>query len=113
MKFSPALPLALCVLFSSAASAQLKPPRNAPQPAVPASAAAAPAKPAVPAATPEVAAKEAAGKLAAQGWLLLLDRRDWGRAWESSSSVFRTAVPLANWMDGIPKVREAFGTFVE
>jgi hypothetical protein len=45
--------------------------------------------------------------------LLLLDRHDWGRAWETSSSVFRSSVPLATWMDGIPKVREPFGALVE
>ncbi len=38
---------------------------------------------------------------------------DWGSAWENSSAVFRGSVPLATWMDGIPKVREAMGTFVE
>ena len=112
MKFSPALPLALCAaLFSAAAGAQLKPPRNTP--AAPAAAPATPAAPAAPAATPEIKEKEAAGKLAAHGWLLLLDRRDWGRAWEGASGVFRASVPLPNWMDGIPKVREGFGTFVE
>jgi hypothetical protein len=43
----------------------------------------------------------------------LLDRRDWGRAWETASGMFRATVPLATWMDGIPKVRESFGAFVE
>src|SRR5215208_1315965 len=59
------------------------------------------------------AEKEAAGQLAAAGWLVLLDRRDWGRAWETSSAVFRGSVPLATWMDGIPKVREPFGALIE
>jgi hypothetical protein len=92
-------------LAAQGAAAQLKPPKNPP--------AAAPA-PAAPAATesanPE---KEAAGKLAAAGWLSLLDRRDWGRAWETTSSVFRNTVPLGTWMDAIPKVREPLGAFVE
>src|SRR5438105_252880 len=57
--------------------------------------------------------KEAAGSLAAQGWLVLLDRRDWGRAWESTASAFRSKVPLGAWMDAIPKVREPFGALVE
>jgi hypothetical protein len=60
--------------------------------------------------TPE---KEAAGALAAQGWLVLLDRKDWGRAWETTGSVFRSKVPLGTWMDAIPKVREPLGTLVE
>jgi hypothetical protein len=76
----------------------------------------APAAGAAPAATAATATpqdKERAGALAAQGWLLLLDRRDWGTAWEASSAVFRQAVPLGAWMDAIPKVREAFGPLVE
>ncbi|MBI2768052.1 MAG: DUF4019 domain-containing protein [Burkholderiales bacterium] len=64
-------------------------------------------------ATDSEAEKEAAAQLAAGGWLVLLDRRDWGRAWESSSSVFRTSVPLGTWMDGIPKAREPLGALVE
>src|SRR6478672_8862066 len=58
-------------------------------------------------------AREAEGRLAAQGWLVLLDRKDWGRAWETTASAFRSKVPLGSWMDAIPKVREPFGTFVE
>jgi hypothetical protein len=57
--------------------------------------------------------KEAEGRLAAQGWLVLLDRKDWGRAWETTASAFRAKVPLGTWMDAIPKVREPFGDLVE
>ena len=56
---------------------------------------------------------ENAGRLAAQGWLALLDRQDWGTAWDASSAVFRQTVPLGNWMDAIPKVRQPFGPLVE
>lgn len=97
-------------LACGGASAQLKPP------AKPAPAAA--AKPAPPAATvaaeptPEAKEKAAAATLAASGWLVLLDRRDWGRAWETTATMFRKAVPLAAWMDGIPKARD-LGEFVE
>jgi hypothetical protein len=56
---------------------------------------------------------EAAGKNAAQGWLMLLDRKDWGTAWDASSGVFRQNVPLGTWMDNIPKLREPFGALVE
>lgn len=110
MKPSLALPLALCAsLVAGAAAAQLKPPKDAAKPAAPAASGA----PAPAAKNPAHAEKEAAGKLAAHGWLVLLDRKDWGRAWETSSSVFRQTVPLATWMDGIPKVRTDLGTFVE
>ncbi len=111
MKLSRSLPVLLALLLVSAASnAQLKPSRPA-QLSQPAPAAPAPAP--APAVDPANAEKEEAGKLAAAGWLVLLDRRDWGRAWETSSAVFRAAVPLGNWMDGIPKVRSDLGAFVE
>ncbi|HXD42265.1 MAG TPA: DUF4019 domain-containing protein [Ramlibacter sp.] len=110
MKFAPYRLVALAlVLFAGTAGAQLKPPRNAPAPAVPG----APATPAPAAAAVDNTEKEAAGKLAAAGWLVLLDRGDWGRAWETSSSVFRKTVPLPSWMDAIPKVREPFGALIE
>ncbi|MEJ6022535.1 DUF4019 domain-containing protein [Ramlibacter sp. PS4R-6] len=69
--------------------------------------------PAAPASDPAIAQKEADARLAAQGWLVLLDRRDWGRSWETTSSVFRGMVPLGTWMDAVPKVREPLGAFVE
>ena len=91
----------IAVPFACDASAQ----QFALQTAAPAAAAAAPAS--------ATAEKESAGKLAAAGWLVLLDRRDWGRAWESGSAVFRASVPLGSWMDAIPKLRETMGTLVE
>jgi hypothetical protein len=107
MKLSASLPMALlAMLFMVPASAQLKAPRDAQ--------AAAPVQPAASGnADSAIAEKETAGKLAAAGWLVLLDRRDWGRAWETSSAVFRGSVPLAAWMDAIPKVRQPLGAFVE
>src|SRR5690606_4668997 len=92
--------------MAAAAQAQLKPPAGA----APSKPAAAPAPAAAAKANPEM---ENAGKLAAQAWLLLLDRKDWGTAWDASSQVFRQSVPLGSWMDGIPKVREPFGMLVE
>jgi hypothetical protein len=56
---------------------------------------------------------EKAGQLAAHAWLLLLDRGDWGTAWDTASQVFRQNVPLSTWMDAIPKVRAPFGRFIE
>lgn len=104
--------IALCITCSAstiAAFAQLKPKASSGGLTAPAA-----IDTAVPAA-PSVAnvQKEAEGKLAAQGWLVLLDRRDWGTAWETSAAMFRTTVPLASWMDGIPKVREPLGRFIE
>lgn len=111
MKPLPVAAVALAAaLFAGTVGAQLKPPRGA-QPAASAAKATAPAEPAANDAAN--AQKAAAGALAAGGWLLLLDRGDWGRAWESSSAVFRGAVPLAAWMDGIPKVRAPLGPLAE
>ncbi len=91
------------------AQAQLK----APKTAVAAPAPAAPAAAAPAAAAPGDAQKEEAGRLVAAGWLTLLDRKDWGGAWDRSASLFRQSVPLATWMDGIPKTREPLGALVE
>jgi len=118
MNRSALLAAALCAaLLSPAAQAQLKTPKAAGKPAARPAAAASAAAPAASAAEsqvdPELAAKEEAGMLAAQGWLLLLDRRDWGTAWETAAGVFRSAVPLDKWMDGIPKVRGDLGALVE
>ena len=111
-----ALGLALAAV---ATQAQQKPPARGGQPELrfpgpsilpPATPAA--AIPAAPAASP-FAEQEKAGQLAAHGWLLLLDRRDWGTAWDGASQMFRQAVPLPAWMDNIPKLREPFGAFIE
>lgn len=82
--------LALCAALSSTAAVAQQAPAAAP-------------------ASQEVADKELAGQMAALGWLVLLDRRDWGTAWETSASVFRSSVPLASWLEGIPKSREPLG----
>lgn len=106
--------LTLATGLAASAHAQLKPsPSVAPRPAAPAPA---PAPAAAPAAQPGAKAdaeKETAGRMAALGWLGLLDRRDWGTAWDSSATAFRQTVPLGNWMDAIPKVREPFGVLKE
>jgi hypothetical protein len=96
-----------------AAQAQLKPP------ATPASRAA--AQPAPSSSAPGAASNgvisnpefEKAGEIAAHAWLLLLDRKDWGTAWDASSAVFRQTVPLGTWMDNIPKLRDPLGRFIE
>ncbi len=106
-----------CTLAAAGAGAQLRMPGNtgggpslaAPPVTVPAPAAPSAAPAAQAGAADETSQKESAGRLAALGWLMLLDRRDWGTAWESSSQVFRTQVPIAAWMDAIPKVREPLG----
>ncbi|MBC7435671.1 MAG: DUF4019 domain-containing protein [Bdellovibrionales bacterium] len=60
-----------------------------------------------------VAANEAAGQAAALAWLTQLDRGMWGEAWDQSSRVFRTNVPLGTWMDNVPKTRGILGAAKE
>ena len=107
-----ALGLALAAV---AAQAQVKPaPRYSTPSILPApSAAPAPPAPAAAVAKNENAEREKAGQTAAHAWLLLLDRKDWGTAWDASSQVFRQSVPLPVWMDNVPKLRDPFGAFVE
>nr|WP_315230080.1 DUF4019 domain-containing protein [uncultured Albidiferax sp.] len=95
-KFAPiAVGLAAsALLFSATASAQT----------------AAPAAPASAAASAEIT-KQAEGQLAAAGWLSMLDRGNWGGAYEASSQLFRNMVPIGAWMDSIPGVRAPFGAF--
>lgn len=109
----PSLLILTLALAASSALAQSKPAPRGQSAAAPAKAAA-PAAAASAAREPSAEEKEkaAAATLAASGWLLLLDRRDWGRAWETSAAMFRGSVPLASWMDGIPKARDV-GDFVE
>ncbi|MBA2672173.1 DUF4019 domain-containing protein [Ramlibacter sp.] len=97
---------AAALACACSAQAQMKAPKTSG--ATPAPAAAAPA-----AAPSGDAAKEEAGRLVAAGWLTLLDRQDWGGAWDRSAALFRQSVPLATWMDGIPKTREPLGALVE
>lgn len=92
-----------------AAQAQLKP-KAAATPAAPAATAPAPVVNEGAVSNPEF---EKAGQNAAHAWLLLLDRKDWGTAWDTSSIMFRQAVPLPTWMDNVPKLRDPFGAFVE
>lgn len=104
------------LLLCTAASAQMKTPRSsAPGIAQPASPTPAPAStPAAEApAAKDTADKEAAGLAAASAWLQMLDKSDWRNAWQASSQVFRSAVPIKAWMDGIPKAREPLGALME
>lgn len=103
-------------LFVGCASAyaQLKAPRtSAPGMTQPAAQAPAPAAADTAPAAKDNTDKEAAGTAAATAWLQLLDRRDWRNAWQASSQTFRSTVPIANWLEGIPKAREPLGALSE
>lgn len=117
LSLRPALRLSLLaagLACALAAQAQLKPPAGTTRPA--ASAAPAPAAAPAPSAADGVISNpdfEKAGQNSAQAWLQLLDRKDWGTAWDASAMMFRQTVPLGTWMDNVPKLREPFGAFVE
>jgi hypothetical protein len=118
MKTSFRLPLLATALAACAfaAQAQLKPPARPGAAAAPAlTAPAASATQGTTASNGVISNPdfEKAGQMAAHAWLLLLDRKDWGTAWDASSGVFRQSVPLARWMDDVPKLRDPFGAFVE
>jgi len=107
MKMSPRLLLlaaGLALALASHAQGQAKPPAGP---------AAAPADAAAASGIISNPDFEKAGQTAAQAWLILLDRKDWGTAWDASSAVFRQSVPLGMWMDNVPKVREPYGALVE
>jgi hypothetical protein len=109
----PLLALGLAAAFAVQAQVQSQPKPKAGS--APRAAAQQPAAPAAPAnaggiSNPEF---EKAGQTAAHAWLLLLDRKDWGTAWDTSGAVFRQNVPLGTWMDNVPKLRDPFGAFIE
>ena len=118
MKFPLSMAASIAAaLICASAGAQLKLPLEKGGPSltkpVPRAEPAAPPAPAASVPGDAIADKEAAGRLAAAGWLVLLDRRDWGRSWETASTTFRTTVPLPTWMDNVPKVREGLGALLD
>jgi|JI10StandDraft_1071094.scaffolds.fasta_scaffold429557_1 hypothetical protein len=102
MKLSPLIAL-LALTASGAALAQLKPASQIDTSLITRTAGTATT------AADDTTSREADARRAALGWLLLLDRRDWGTAWENAGQAFRTQVPIGAWMDGIPKVRDPLG----
>lgn len=96
--------LSLCVAASALLCAHTAQAQTAKPAATPA--ASAPA-----AVATEELSKQAEGQLAAAGWLSMLDRGNWGGAYEASSQIFRNMVQIGQWMDSIPGVRAPFGAF--
>jgi hypothetical protein len=90
------------------AGAQLKPSTSKP-PLTPPAAESTP-KADVPAKAGSVEeAKEAAAQAAAEKWLLLLDRGEFGEAWDECAKLFRERVTRQQWLDGLPATRKPFG----
>jgi hypothetical protein len=81
-----------------AAQAQLKPPLPSEQPPL-----------GGPLPNEAVGAKEMAAQAAARRWLEMIDRGDYGRAWNECAQLFRERVPRQQWLDSLPATRKPFG----
>lgn len=53
--------------------------------------------------------KEFAAQSAAESWLSLLDRGEFGAAWDRCAQAFRERVTREQWIEGMPKVRTPLG----
>jgi len=53
--------------------------------------------------------KELAAQAAADKWLSLIDRGEYGKAWDDCSRLFRERVTRAQWIDSLPSTRAPFG----
>jgi len=55
------------------------------------------------------AAKQEAAKKAAQSWLALVDRGNYGPSWQEASSFFQSKVSKADWEKALKQVRAPLG----
>ncbi|MGZ8993263.1 MAG: DUF4019 domain-containing protein [Burkholderiaceae bacterium] len=86
-------------LYSFAAAAQMK----APAPSTPG------ASVTMPAGNSSNAFKELAAQAAGEKWLGLLDRGEYGTAWDQCAQLFRQRVTREQWIDSLPSTRAPFG----
>ena len=86
-------------LYSFAAPAQMK----APPPSTPGASAT------MPAGDSSNAFKELAAQAAGEKWLGLLDRGEYGTAWDQCAQLFRQRVTREQWIDSLPSTRAPFG----
>lgn len=57
----------------------------------------------------DVAAKRAAAEKAAQTWLQLVDRGDYGQSWQEAASIFRSKVSKEDWQSALQQNRAPLG----
>lgn len=55
------------------------------------------------------AAKRQAAERAAQSWLALVDRGDYGQSWESAAAFFKSKITKADWESALKQVRAPLG----
>lgn len=53
--------------------------------------------------------KEIAAQAAAEKWLTLIDRGEYGAAWDQCAQLFRERVTRQQWIDSLPNTRAPFG----
>jgi hypothetical protein len=99
---------AVGLALACSAGAQLKPSTSKPPLAPPAEQSGPKAETPATAGSVEEA-KEAAAQAAAEKWLALLDRGEFGKAWDECAKLFRERVTRQQWLDGLPATRKPFG----
>lgn len=62
-----------------------------------------------PAANPGLTEKQKTAIVAAQRWLELLDRNEFGKAWDECAPLFQSKVTREQWLEGLPKSRAPLG----
>lgn len=60
-------------------------------------------------ANPALSEKQKAGVAVAERWLALLDRKEFGKAWDETAPLFQSNVTRAQWLEGMPKSRAPLG----
>lgn len=53
--------------------------------------------------------REIAAQAAGEKWLGLLDRGEYGKAWDECAQLFRQRVTREQWVDSLPSTRAPFG----
>lgn len=86
-------------LYSVAAVAQMK----APPPSTPG------ASVTMPAGDSSNTFREIAAQAAGEKWLGLLDRGEYGKAWDECAQLFRQRVTREQWIESLPSTRAPFG----
>lgn len=91
---------AFALVTAATASAQMKPMQPGPSTG----------SVTVPAGDSSSAFKEIAAQAAADKWLGLIDRGEYGPAWDECAGLFRDRVTRQQWIDSLPNTRAPFGT---
>lgn len=53
--------------------------------------------------------RELAAQAAGEKWLAMLDRGEYGKAWDECAQLFRQRVTREQWVDSLPAARGSFG----